>query len=333
MIRDSTAGVLRHWKVEPVTSVQRATSGTMNETWLITTAQRRLVLRKHRRTQRDQIAFEHAVITHARQRGIPCPGALVTGDGEPIVDHDGAFYSLFDFARGRQVPRAELTAGHAHAMGVMLARLDLALADFPVQPQVVERPSDLTPVIATVDQLLDHLEQQERPPEQDRRADLDQRAEQDRWAAEFLRSKAAWLRTAAPPIWRPPPVEALQLVHGDYQESNLFFDADGSVCDVIDWDKAGSGWPAAELVRALDHALHLDPVLSRALVEGYRSLRPLSPAELDHAAANWNYSRVHDHWVLEGIYLRQDDRLRIFLEPGPFVPFADQWRRLRPQLG
>lgn len=320
-IMESTAGALQHWDLEPVLTVVPATSGTMNETFLVTTDRRRLVLRKHRRTQRDQITFEHAVIAHARNKQIPTPALVTTADGTAVVQHAGSFFSLFSFARGDQLPRGRLTRAHARSMGMMLARLDLALADFPLTPEPVpDRPPDLAPVVATVDQLLGRIERLNAP------------TEQDRWAADLLRSKAIWLHNATPPVWRRPPADALQLIHGDYQDANLFFDDSGAVVDVIDWDKAGSGWPPAEVVRAMDHALLLDPQLCAAFVAGYRCLRALSLDDLDHAAANWNYSRVHDHWVLEGIYLRGDDRLRIFLEPGPFVPFADRWRRLRSVL-
>ncbi|SDT24553.1 phosphotransferase [Microlunatus soli] len=309
---------LQHWQLEPTVSIERATSGVMNETYLITTDRRRVVFRRHRRPRRDQVEFEHAVIAHARANRIPAPAAIPTPEGEVIVEQDGVFHSLFDFARGHQLPRAQLTVRHARSMGTMLATLDLALADFavPVRPPS-DRSPDLAPVASTVTTLLDRI---------DRRTG---RSEQDQWAAEHLRSKAAWLRTATPPQWQQPPADALQLIHGDYQESNLFFDEDGTVVDVIDWDKAESGWPVAEVVRTLDLALQLQPELSAALLSGYRSLRPITTAELDLAAGNWHFSQVHDHWLFEGIYIRGDDRLRIFLRPGPFVPFAERWRRLR----
>lgn len=322
MITDLIASVLRHWDLEPVLVVERATSGVLNEIYLITTARRQVVLRRHRRRQRELVEFEHAVIAHARAYEIPTPAAIPTPEGEVIVDHDGTFYSLFAFARGRQVLRGELTPAHARSMGTTLARLDLALADFPAPPRPLpDRPSDLGPVVAAVDQLLGCIAQRGKA------------TDQDRWAEELLLSKAKWLESATPPVWQQPPAEVFQLVHGDYQDSNLFFDSDGSVVDVIDWDKAGSSWPPIEFVRALDYALHLDPVLCKAMVDGYRGVRPLSLDDLDRAANDWDYDKVHDHWVLEGIYLRNDDRLRIFVEPGPYVPFSDTWQQLRPLLG
>ena len=36
--------------------------------------------------------------------------------------------------------------------------------------------------------------------------------------------------------------------------------------------------------------------------------------------------------IYEGIYERGEERLRVFLEPGPFVPFAARWQALRPLI-
>lgn len=315
---DEAVDALQHWDPDPVRDIVRADSGTMNETFLITTARRRMVLRRHRRTRRDQIEFEHAVIAHARTRRIPTPQLISTPAGHTLIEHRGVFYSLFTLARGHQRSRGTLTPSHARSMGAMLAQLDVALADYPLAVEPVrERSADLSPVTASIERLLHEIEQLTEP------------TEQDRWAEDLLRSKARWLREVPPPSWQSPPVEQLQLVHGDYQDANLFFDADGQVVDVIDWDKTGPGWPPAEAVRAMDHALGMQPQLCGEFIAGYRAVRPLSDEDLELAASNWHFSRVHDHWVLEGIYLRGDDRLRIFLEPGGFVPFAETWRQVR----
>ncbi|MBO0885216.1 MAG: phosphotransferase, partial [Mycobacterium sp.] len=133
------AAVLRalaHWQLEPIVAVDRATSGVMNEIFIVTTPQRKVVLRKHRRPDRAQVDFEHAVIRHAIDRHIPTPAAIPSLTGESIVDHEGTYYSLFEHARGDQVSHDQLSAAHARSMGSMLARLHNALATFPVQPSI-----------------------------------------------------------------------------------------------------------------------------------------------------------------------------------------------------
>lgn len=292
----------------------------MNETFIVSTEQRRVVLRRHRRGDRRCVEHEHDVMVHARGKGIPVPTAIPTPSGDLIVGQHGVWYSLFTFARGCQLDKDELTPARARAMGRTLARIHVALDDFPVVRR--ERPaptSDLRPVADTIRTLLERIDQ---------RPSL---VEQDLWARQHLESKAQWLQTATEPVWCPIPGDAIQMGHGDYQETNLFF-SDDDVADVIDWDKAEPCWPVDEVVRTLDLSFRLQPVLCKAMVDGYRCVRGLSLDELDHSAANYGYDRVHSHWLYEGIYQRADDRLRVFLKPGPFVPMAGQWEALRPHL-
>lgn len=86
---------LATWRLEPVMSVERPTSGVMNETFLITTEERRVVLRRHRRPERRQIELEHRVIAHARHNGIPAPAAIPTPGDEIIVTRHWLFAGIY----------------------------------------------------------------------------------------------------------------------------------------------------------------------------------------------------------------------------------------------
>lgn len=311
--------VLGHWGMPPIETIERATSGVMNETFIVTTQDAPVVLRRHRRPQRALVQLEHEVIAHARERGVPAPAAIPAMSGDVIIDRDGVFYSLFAFARGQQVTKDEVTEPAARSMGETLGRIQDALADFSgPEPAPTAPPQSSGDLVKAIESLLQRIERIPDP------------SEQDRWAQEHLESKLRWLEEAAPAVRREVR-GAVQMVHGDYQETNLFFEGD-RVVDVIDWDKAEVRWPVDEVVRTLDLSLRLEPALSAAFLDGYRSVRNLTREDLDLAANNYGFSQVHDHWLFAGIYVRSDDRLRIFLEPGPFVPFSDRWSQLRADL-
>jgi len=72
---------LERWQLEPIISVDQATSGRMNEVFIVTTAQRKLVLRKHRRPNLKQVRFEHAVIAHAIDHHEPGDIIVLAGKG------------------------------------------------------------------------------------------------------------------------------------------------------------------------------------------------------------------------------------------------------------
>ncbi len=45
---------------------------------------------------------EHALMDHARERGVVCPKALVARSGERFIEEAGRLYSLFEHAPGHQ---------------------------------------------------------------------------------------------------------------------------------------------------------------------------------------------------------------------------------------
>lgn len=316
---DAIAEIAAEYGVGPIRSAARSPSGSMNEVFLLGTDDRSVVLRRHRRTDRSLVELEHRVMDHARRHGIPVPAALVTRDGDRIVEWGGQWHSMFAFAAGRQLEVAELDAARVSAMGAMLAQIHLVLADFPAPDGGPARPRP------TVAQTLEQLQRI--------KAAISASAEliqQDGEALEHLDSKARALRAGTPPL-EPANIDSAQQIHGDYVHVNLFFD-DDTVSGVIDWDKTEVLPPSQEIIRAMDLSLELQPALCRAFIDGYRDIRPLPSAALDAGAAEYGFGHLHGLWVHESVYLRSDDRIRKFLTPAPFVPFSDRWADLRPAL-
>ena len=314
---DAITEIAAEYALGPVNAVTRPLSGTMNEMFLLSTDDGPAVLRRHRRTDRSLIDQEHQIMDHARERGIPVPAAFATPAGDRIVARQGQWHSVFAFAPGLQVTAAELSRARIHAMGAMLARIHLALLDFPVPEMGAEGPRP------TAEQTLQRLE--ELKSAISARAELTQ---EDRDALEYLDSQADALSISRAPS-ESTAAAPRQLIHGDYQHTNLFFDDDG-VSAVIDWDKAEPSSPGRDVVRAMDLSLEMQPTLCRAFIDGYQDVLPLTAAALDAAAAEYGFGQLHGLWAHESVYLRGDDRVRQFLTPAPFVPFAERWAQVRP---
>jgi Ser/Thr protein kinase RdoA (MazF antagonist) len=298
--------------------MERPVAGTMNEVVIVTTDAGKVVLRGHHLRDRGRVDFEHGVMAFARTHAVPVPAAIPTPVGDVVVERDGRFYSLFEYARGRQVPRDQLAADHTTAMGQALAQAHVALRGLPTEhaPRA-QRPCGVEATLRGIERLLTHL------------AGISAPGEQEAWATERLRSRADWLDRHGLPV--PVMGGGGQVIHGDYQDSNVFF-AGGVVSAIIDWDKAEVRSPAEEAIRAMHLSLRLDPALCRAFLDGYRSASTLTGDQLDQAAVVYGYHRACDLWLYDTIFLHGDDRPRRFLTPGHFVPFVDQWDRLRATI-
>ncbi len=265
---------LRQWDLGPVRAVMMTPLGTMNETYVVTLADRQVVLRCHLTRDLDAVSREHALIRYVNEQGIPVPQAVPARHGQTFASVDDRLYSLFEHAPGRQVSRTSLSMCHAYELGSVLARVHAVLVDAtPVRSRAngstSDKPAEYT--VEHLELLLDLI------------LSRSVRSASDDWAAERLRSRLAYLKghiCVAPAEMR----EGCQTTHGDFQESNVFFDPHGGICAVIDWEKSVRQPRAFELVRTMALCLELDPPRSSELLRGYRGLGDVSDEELDRAA-------------------------------------------------
>lgn len=312
--------LLAAWDRGAVLSAAVPAAGTVNRTLLLATTTGEYALRAYRHRDREPVEREHAVIAHVRAHGLPAVAPLPLPGGETILERDGRYYALFPRAPGRQYRKADLSAEAAAAMGGFLARLHRALADFPPE-RAARRPFalDRAATLAGIARLERAIAA--RPAREPR----------DAVALTWLRGQRAWLEQAPPAAGLDLAGLAEQTIHGDYQESNLFF-ADGEVSAIIDWDQTYIAPPAWEVVRACHLAFGFAPASCRRFLAAYRAVAPLPPADLDHAAREYGLLRAHDLWVFETYYLAGDARVRPFLPAGDFVPLAERWAELRSAL-
>lgn len=310
--------ILDAWQIGSISALVQPETGTINEIVRVVTTDGDFFLRAYRHPERAP--FEHAAIAHARSRGLPAIGPCLLPDGTTLLERDGRRYALFPQAPGQQCARGDLDGAEVAAMGGFLATLHLALRDYP---HAAGRHRTITIDRAATLAGLDRLEETIR-----RRPGTDPL---DAVALPRLAARRAWLKRQPDDSAIDQAVFSEQLIHGDYQESNLFF-AGGKVCAVIDWDQAyvaSRGW---EVLRTLDFVFGFAPDHCRDFLVAYRAVQPLTPDDLDRAAAAYGLMRAHDLWLYNAYYLEGNARVGRFITPGGFVPIADIWSDLRPTL-
>jgi homoserine kinase type II len=149
----------------------------------------------------------------------------------------------------------------------------------------------------------------------------------DRIALERLRTRRAWLSEVHPD--HPSDMDGIegQVIHGDYQETNLFFDEHG-ISAIIDWDQAYVAPRAWEVVRTLHLVFKFDRDPSQLFLDAYRAVQPLAFDELDRCAHVYGLMRAHDLWLYHAYYDENNERVRQFISPGHFTPLTEIWDRL-----
>jgi Ser/Thr protein kinase RdoA (MazF antagonist) len=142
----------------------------------------------------------------------------------------------------------------------------------------------------------------------------------------MLKQRRKWLATAqAVDLTSFFSLEG-QPLHGDYQETNLFF-ADGRVSAIIDWDQASVAPRTWEIVRTLHYVFNLDGPRSQIFLKAYHEVFPLLRDELDITAHAYGWIQANNLWAYTSFYLQNNQRVRHLLQPN-FTPFSEMWTEM-----
>ncbi len=273
----------------------------MNETWRIDAPWASYALRRHRTNDRARLEWERTVIDHVRAHGICAPRGAT-------ADVDGRLWTLSEWLPGEPVERESLTTTHAAAMGAELGAIHTALRGLTPPPPPSSRAMPFETMLERAEAVLART-----PPT----------SPSSTWLQQYL----AHHRAIGPVA--PPTRHDEQVVHGDYQDSNVLFDEHGAVTAVIDWDKAEARTAAEEVLRAVHLSFRLDPARTEAFIAGYRTTHRLTDDDLEHGAVVYGYERDRSIWLHEELHVHGNERLRVLADDATFVPFADRWVETR----
>lgn len=247
-----------------------------------------LFLKRHDRAVRDaaSLGAEHAFIAHLAAGGVPVAAVLADAGGRTAWDDGRWVWEVHRAGQGLDLYRDRaswtpfLSADHAHAAGVALARLHRAGQGFDAPARtpgpLVSGASILTAAdpLGAAEALVAHS-----PALADYLADKPWRHDLgvvlDTWQA----CDAAQVLRAAPSLW----------THNDWHPSNLLWDAQGDVACVLDFGLADRGRAMLDLAIALERSAVRWLELGRsapiaqcadalALLAGYETIAPVDRA-------------------------------------------------------
>jgi homoserine kinase type II len=264
---EELAALIDAFDVGKLRSAKGIAEGVSNSNWLIETAGRDgaddgaagtrfiLTMYEHRVDLAD-LPFFLGLLDHLAERGCPVPATIHGRDGKSFRLVGDKAVALIEFLPGVSV--SEPTAAQARAVGAALAHVHLAARDFPDTRENAMGPAQWR--------------------EFARACGTEGFASIDGGLGELVRRELAGLE-------REWPVDLPRsVIHADLFPDNVLMLGD-EVSGLIDFYFACVDITAYDL--AVTHAAWcfdasgggFEPALSTALLAGYESVRPLSPAE------------------------------------------------------
>ncbi|EHK9186183.1 phosphotransferase [Vibrio vulnificus] len=316
---DFVREVSENWsQIDADASLNRQSGGSTNHVFRIQSRET-FYLRKYRLRNVAQIKLEHELLQKLSQNLNTIIVPVLTRDGCSFGKIGEGFYALFPEAKGELIEKSELSALHAFQLGKALAELHVQLASmvgngFPT----IELSWDKS---AWVDRLQKIVSCIEINSALDAKGSVLRRVKQQR---DYLASSQA--------VHSHNPLTSRQLIHGDFHHFNVFFDLNGAVSDVIDWDLVQNMPPGYEVARACMYMFDMDVIRSLALLKGYLSIKPITRLELNDGAKAWAVYADHHVWALEEVFLKNNIAAQKFIPQSDFIPFMEQWSKIESAL-
>lgn len=251
------AAFLDGYRLGGLLSYKGIAEGTENSNFVLHTEAGPFILTLYeKRVERADLPFFLGLMEHLAQRGVSCPLPVRDRKGEMTGELAGRPAAIVTFLEGMWPRRP--TAAHCRAVGEALAHLHVAGADF-----TLARPNALS--LQGWRALWDGCVARADEVEPGLGAEV---------AADFAVLEAGWPRDLPAGV-----------IHADLFPDNVFFLGD-RLSGLIDFYFACNDFLAYDLATCLnawcferDHAFNLTK--GTALLAGYQSVRPLTPAEIE----------------------------------------------------
>ncbi|CAK0756486.1 Homoserine kinase [uncultured Gammaproteobacteria bacterium] len=262
-----------------VVSCKGIAEGVENSNFMLVTERGPYILTLYeRRTRPEDLPFFLALMEHLAAKGLACPLPVHGRDGTALREVCGRPAAIVTFLNG-QWPR-RITAEHCAELGLALARMHLAGADF-----AMERPNDFS--VSGWRTLIDKC-----------------RARASEVAPGLVEViETEWRELAG--CW--PRDLPRGVIHADLFPDNVFF-RDAKLSGLIDFYFACTDFLAYDLAICLnawcfENNGDFNVTKARLLLGQYQRIRPLSPAELQAlpllargSALRFLLTRLHD-WL------------------------------------
>ena len=230
-------------------------------------------MKKYRFDNAGRIAEIHASKKYFADGGIPVILPIGHEDGNTFFEFNYSYYALFPFVEGRHIEREQLAENSIISLGQMLGKIHLLGRDSKIvlnESFKIDNEEKTFKKIAEIESKI---------------SEVSTLSEFDKVALANVQLKKALL------LKNKMTLESIGLksdhhIHGDYLDHNVFFDEEGKVKWVFDFEKTNYSPRTYELFRSMFNCLLSENISetnlrnARTYLDAYSSVYPLSKDEI-----------------------------------------------------
>lgn len=286
---------------------EKVTKGFLSENHILIQDNTKYFLKKYRFNSKEKIADIHSVKKYFAEGGIPVILPLVNIENNTFFSFNDEYFALFPFFNGHEFERGSLTERAIISMGEMLGKIHLLGRNAKLSIKDKFKPVNKEKTLEKIETIRAEINKKEILTDFDKLALDGIETKKKLIASNIITSEELNL-------------ESDHLLHGDYLDSNLFFDTNGRVSAVFDFEKAYYAPRVYELLRSLVYS-HLsvdvtDKEIKNAklYLSSYLKIYPMGRDELERGFTLYYLKVIHGIWVESEHYLKNNYRADVFLK-------------------
>ncbi|MDE1919096.1 MAG: phosphotransferase [Patescibacteria group bacterium] len=288
-------------------NLERVAKGVLSENYVIMSGRDKFFLKKYRFDNEQKIKEIHLAKQYFADGDIPVILPLRTRTQDTFFLHDTNYYALFPFVAGRHLEREALTSQAISSMGKMLARIHLRGRDSTLAIENTFNPWNKEIFLAKAAAVLEKI------PQGAAASDFDM------LALRSVRLKME-LATQNTTTFDSLRLSNDHLLHGDYLDHNVFFDAQDNVEYVFDFEKTQYGPRSYELFRSVMYSLlssgttNGDIRRAELYLRAYLESYPMPDDEIERGLRAYYLKSIHSIWIEHEHYVLGNTRPDVFLK-------------------
>lgn len=289
-----------------VHSFEKVTKGSLSENHVLVEGDKKYFLKRYRFDKKEKIEEVHLAKKYFSDGGIPVILPIVNNENKTFFCFENGYFALFPFISDKEIERGTLPDEAIISLGEMLGRIHLLgkIAKLPISDKFKTWEKE---------KMLTHIKLIE--------AEINKKeilSDFDKLAMKNIKMKRELL-CGVLEEYSNLNMPSDHLIHGDYLDTNVFFNDDNEVSYVFDFEKLKYAPRLYELFRSAMYDFLYGEVTEEKIreaklyIESYMNVYPTRVSELKEGLKFYYVKTAHGLWVEYEHYLKNNNRVDQFL--------------------